>query len=152
MNATHDERTHDTDALNGLLRGERAAVETYNLAVARLDDQLVIADLQKIREEHHRAVRALLDHLVEAGGHPTNAASVWDAFASAVSGAAPVIGPTTALAALQQGEEHLLAEYEAALENEALHPDCHRLIRTDLLAACRKHVEELNRLLGGMDT
>jgi len=151
MNATtHDQRGCDTDALNYLLRCELSAVETYSLAVARLDDQLVIADLQKIRDEHGRAVRTLLDHVVGAGGHPANSAEVWDAFASVVADA-QVIAPTTALAALRQGEERVLAEYESALENEDIHPDCRRLILTDLLPAGRKHVEELNRLLGGMD-
>jgi len=150
MNATHDERGHATDALNCLLRCERSAVETYNLAVARLDDPLVIAELQKIREEHGRAVRTLLDKVVEVGGHPASAAEVWDAFASVVADAR-VIAPTTALAALRQGEERVLAEYESALENEDVHPDCRRLILTGLLPTGRRHVDELNRLLGGMD-
>src|SRR5215204_3604079 len=102
---THDKRACDTDALNCLLRCELSARETYTLAVAKLDDNELIAELQKIREEHGRAVRTLLDHVVEAGGKPASSAGVWDAFASVVTDG-PVIAPTTALAALRQGEEH----------------------------------------------
>ncbi len=53
------------------------------------------------------------------------------------------------IAALRQGEEHGIAAYEDALDNEMIHPDCHRNIRSDLLPACKKHVEELNNILGG---
>ena len=73
----------------------------------------------------------------------------WAAFASALTGA-KVVGPATALAALRQGEEHGASEYEAALES-GVPADCQRLIRTDLLPACRRHAEDLNRLLGGMN-
>lgn len=153
MDATiRDSETCDKAALNSLIRGEMAAVETYTQALGKIDDQVVITDLQKIRDEHSRAVRELRDRLVQFDGVPAESPGVWGAFASAVTGAAKLVGPSTALAALRQGEEHGIGEYEAALENADIHPDCHQLIRADLLPACRKHVDELNRLLGGMDT
>ncbi len=152
MNATIDEpRGCDTGALNALLRGELSAVETYTLAMGKFDDPLVIADLQKVRDEHGRAVRELRDHVVRFGGKPADGSGAWGSFTAAVTATAKAIGPATVLAALRQGEEHGISEYVAALENEHIHPDCQQLIRTDLLPACRKHVEELNRLLGGMD-
>ena len=152
MNATID-HPHgcDTDAINVLLRGEMSAVETYTNALGKFDDQLVIADLQKVRDEHSRAVRELRDHVLQFGGRPAESTGPWGTFTAAVTTAAKAIGPATVLAALRQGEEHGISEYESALENEHIHPDCHRMIRVDLLPACRKHVEELNRLLGGMD-
>jgi hypothetical protein len=63
---------------------------------------------------------------------------------------ANVAGPAMALAMLRQGEEQGITGYEAALENNRIHPDCLRTIRATLLPACRKHVEQLNSLLGGM--
>jgi hypothetical protein len=153
MNATtHDPSGCDIDALNSLLRGELSAVETYTQAMGRLEDPVVIADLQKIREEHDRAERELRDRVVWLGGKPAESTGPWGAFVATAAGGAKVLGPATALAALRQGEEQAIGEYEAALGNEGVHPDCHRLIRTDLLPACRRHVEELNRLLGGMTT
>jgi len=147
----HDPLTCDTTALNALLRGEMAAVETYTQALGLCGDDEMIADLQKIRAEHSRAVRVLRDQIVQFGGLPTESPGPWSGFASTVAGFAKVIGPATALAALRQGEEHGISGYEAALENEDINPECHQIIRTELLAAGQKHVEELNRLLGGMN-
>ena len=147
----HDPFTCDTQALNTLLRGEMAAVETYTQALGTSDDQEMIADLQKIRDEHSRSVRVLRDQVVRFAGTPSESPGPWGAFASAVTGVAKVIGACSALAALRQGEEHGISEYEAAMENEDINPECHHLIRTDLMPTCRKHVEELNRLLGGMN-
>jgi len=152
MNTTiHDPLTCDTAALNALLRGEMAAVETYTQALGVCGDEEMIADLQKIRDEHRRAVRVLRDRVVQFGGQPTESPGPWGAFASTVVGFAKVVGPATALAALRQGEEHGISEYESALENEDLGSECHQIIRTDLLVVCQKHVDELNRLLGGMN-
>jgi hypothetical protein len=152
MNATIDhDHECDTDALNSLLRGEMAAVETYTQAMGKFDDLMVIADLQKIRDEHSKAVRELRDLVIANGGQPAESTGPWGAFTAAVTTTAKAIGPATVLAALRQGEEHGISEYEAALENEHIHPECHRILRIDLLAACRKHIEELNRLLGGMN-
>jgi hypothetical protein len=150
MHAIDEPRECDTDTLNSLLRGEMAAVETYTQAMGQFDDLTVIADLQKIRDEHSRAVRVLRDHVVAFGGHPADSTGPWGAFTAAVTTSAKAIGPATVLAALRQGEEYGISEYETALENEHIHPECQRTIRTDLLSACRRHIDELNRLLGGM--
>src|SRR5262245_12820774 len=147
----HDSHPCDTDAINSLLRGEMSAVETYTQAMGKFDDETAIADLQKIRDEHSRAVRLLRDQMIAVGAHPAESTGPWGAFTAAVTDGAKMIGPATALAALRQGEEHGINEYEAALGNNDIHSDCQRMIRADLLPACRKHVEELNRLLGGMN-
>lgn len=148
MNALIDEpRGCDTEALNALVRGELSAVETYTRALGAFDDPLVIADLQKVRDEHSKAVRELRDRVIQFGGQPAEAGDPWGPFAA--TGGAKALGPATVLAALRQGEELGASEYEAALENEHIHPECLRLIRADLLTARRRHIDELNRLLGG---
>ena len=149
--ATNDRPVGDTDALNSLLRSEMTAVEIYTHALGQFDDQLVIADLQRIRDEHSRAVRELRDHVVRTGGRPTDGIESDEMSTTALHRGENEISPATVLAALRQREEYGLCEYEAALESEAMHPDCERTIRTDLLTACRNHVEKLNRLLGGMN-
>ena len=152
MNA-HTDRTHtcDTDALNTLLRGEMGAVETYTRALGHFADPFVIADLQKIRDEHSRAVRELRDRVIRFGGHPSERAGEWGSATAAVATAAKAVGPAAVLASLRQGEEATVGEYTAALENDDIAPECHRTIRADLLTACQRHAEELDRLLGGMD-
>jgi hypothetical protein len=151
MSGTDDFRLCDTDALNALLRDEAAAVEAYTRALGHFSDPFVVADLQKIRDDHSRAVRELRDHVVQFGGEPATDAGCWGA-AAPTAAAAKAIGPAAVLAALRQGEECAAIEYEGALGNDDLHPDCRRTIRAALLTACSRHAEELDRLLGGMDS
>ena len=145
--ATHEPHVCDTAALNSLLQGELSAVETYTQAMSQFDDSMLITDLQHIRDEHSRAVRELRDHVILYGGVPTGDACVWDAFTATVTSG--LHGTATVLAALRQGEERDIAAYDDALHNRDIHPDCQRMIRADLMPACRKHVDELNNMLGG---
>ena len=152
MNATHNHPrgASDTDALTALLRGELSAVETYDQGTGKFEDQTVLADLRQIREEHAHAVGVLRAKVVESGGEPPESSGPWGAFASAVTGAAKALGPATALSALRQGEEHGINEYEDVLRNPDVSPECKDAIRGELLARSRRHVDELNRLMGGM--
>jgi hypothetical protein len=143
----HDSQVSAADALNALLRAEIAAVETYTLALKKFDDEEAIAELQKIRDEHSRAVRQLRDQVIGSGGRPAEFAGACGTFDTSDG---KVIGPVTALTTLRYGEESEIGEYEAVLENDEVRADCQRMIRTDLLPACRRHVEELNRLLGAL--
>lgn len=143
--------TCDTDALNTLLRGEMGAVDTYTQALGHFADPHVITDLQKIRDEHSKAVRELRDHVIQFGGQPSERAGEWGAATAAVATAAKAVGPAAVLASLRHGEEDAATEYAAAVENDGIASECQRMIRADLMPACRRHVEELDRLLGGMD-
>jgi hypothetical protein len=142
--------TCDTQALNSLLRGELSAVETYDQAMEKFEDQHILADLHKIRERHAHAAIVLREQVLRFGNEPATGSGPWGAFAAVVTGTAKVIGPATALSALRQGEEHGINEYEDALQNENVNPECKEMIRGDLLPSCRGHVDELNRLMGGM--
>jgi hypothetical protein len=53
------------------------------------------------------------------------------------------------LAALLQGEEQAVATYESALKSDSIQAQSVRSLRSDLMPACRKNIEHLNRLLGG---
>jgi len=152
MNAVNDHpsATCDVDALNTLLRDQLAAVETYDRAMSKFEDHHVLADLQQIREEHARAMVQLRDKVIQFGGEPCEASGPWDACAAAIAGPAQIIGPATALAALRQGEEHAINEFDDVLKNDNVNPECKNLIRADLLPRGRNHVEDLNRLMGGM--
>jgi hypothetical protein len=141
---------HETEVLNHLLQGEVSAVETYTQAMNRFDDLEVIGELQMVRDEHSRVVRALRDQIVEFGATPTPGTGDWSTFSLAGLDAVDEIGPATVLAVLCQGEEHAIREYEAALERSDLHPESQCLIRSKLLTGSRAHVEKLNALLGGM--
>jgi hypothetical protein len=147
----HEPAISDIDTLNSLLRCQLAAVETYDQAMHKFDDSHVLADLQTIRQEHIDAEILLREKVLQLGGEPVEASGPWGACAAASSGEANVIGPATALAALRQGEEHAINEFEDTLKHENVNLDCKNLIRTNLLPISRKHVAELNRLMGGMN-
>jgi len=147
----HPNAVCDVDALNSLLRSQLAALETYDRAMSKFEDHHLIAELQGIREEHARAIAQLRERVIQFGGEPCEGSDLWGACAAAITGPEQVIGPTTALAALRQGEEHSINELEDVLKNENVNTECKKLLRTDLLPCSRKHVEELNRLMGGMN-
>lgn len=140
----------EIDTLNSLLRGELSAVDTYDQAMQKFEDSRLLADLQMIRQEHVEAEVILREKVLQMGGEPVESSEPWGACAAAISGDASVVGPATALAALRQGEEHTINEFEDTLKHENVNFDCKNLIRTNLLPVSRKHVAELNRLMGGM--
>jgi len=148
MNAVkHDQNgTCDTDALNAVLRSQMSAVETYDQAMTKFEDQHALADLQKIREDHARAVVLLREKAAQFGAMPVESSGPWTAFEAAVTGSGNMLG----YAALKQGEQQGINEYEEALKNEDVNPECKEMIRAELLPNAKMHVEELDRLIGGM--
>lgn len=150
---TKDDRTPgDIEILNSLLRGELAAVETYVRAINKLEDPHVVADLQAIHEQHVQSEILLREKVLELGGEPVDYSEPWGTCTAAISGETRVVAPATALAALRQGEERSIIEFEDSLKHEEVAADCKQLIRTNLLPTGRKHVAELDRLMGGMST
>ena len=109
-----------TDALiprlNELLRGEVAAVETYQQAIATFG-QDVPADLCSCLLSHQLRVRKLIVRVSDLGGQPVGGSGTWGSFAKLVEGGAALFGRTTALAVLAEGEDHGLAQYRALGED-----------------------------------
>lgn len=135
------------DALNGLLRGEISATETYDQALERDDSDGIRATLRHIRVEHHHAVQALRDHIHYLGGEPANTSGSWGTLAKAVEGTATLLGPNTTLSALCQGEKQGVADYERAATDPHLPSECQTLIRTTLLPQTKTHVATLERMM-----
>lgn len=151
MNATHqnEHSTTDIETLNSLLHCQLAAVETYDRAMVKSEDPHIVAELQTIREEHLMAEIVLREKVTQLGGAPVDASEPWGTCSAAIDTGEKVMAPATVLAALLQGEEHSVNEFEDALQHENLDLDCKILIRTNLLPNSRKHVTILNRLMGG---
>lgn len=139
--------TCDTDNLNALLRGEIAATETYQQAMRKFDGQPAITEmLRKIRDEHQQAATALREKVVQFGGQPSEGSGIWGTFATVVTGAAKALGPTTALSALREGEEHGIHKYENALRNDGIDDGYKDLIRMRFLPQCEEHIVAIDRL------
>ena len=137
------------DSLNSLLRGEISAIETYQQALAKLDDTRNASDLRRIHDEHIEAANLLRTHIHEHGGQPEKGSGAWGAFAKAVEGTAKLFGNSAAMKALKEGEEQGISDYESALKDDALAGDCKELIKSKLLPQTRAHIPVLDGLMAG---
>ncbi len=138
---------HCIDTCNGLLRGERSAVETYEQALEKYRDRsAVAAALTRIRNEHAAAVRELEANVRSMGGTPDASSGAWGSVAGAVQATANLFGAGSALESLQQGENSGLRDYESALEDAEVMEECKGLIREKLLPPVREHVATLESL------
>jgi uncharacterized protein (TIGR02284 family) len=144
----------DTSALNSLLRGEMSARETYDQAIEKLRDAKrpdLVNTLTRIRTDHAKAVDTLRLHVTTHGGTPSEGSGAWGTFANAVEGAAKMLGPQTALAALKQGEQQGLNDYERTMQSEDVAADCKTLIRSELMPQTQEHIGALDRLMADLE-
>ena len=58
-----------------------------------------------------------------------------------------MMNKTAAIQALKQGEEHEIQEYEAAIKNPDLDPECLTLIQYQLLPQTRQHISMLEQMM-----
>lgn len=101
------------DQLNSFLRGEIAAVETYRMALDKLDTASTARDELLVNfKSHEDRVLALQDAVRAAGGAPAHGSGPWGTFAKLVEGTAKVLGEKATVAALEEGEDHGLKDYK----------------------------------------
>lgn len=106
------------DQLNSFLRGEISAVETYRMALEKLDQasparQQLLANLTS----HQNRVELLRDAIMVAGGEPATSSGPWGVFAKTVEGGAKVLGEKATIAALEEGEDHGLKDYKRDIDD-----------------------------------
>lgn len=142
MNATDE----CIDVCNSLLRGELSAVETYQQAIEKFQDDPELSALEQILADHEGSVVELRRHLAEMGAEPSTGSGAWGGFAKAVEGSAKLFGESPALTALAAGEEHGIDEYREALDNPDVMEEIKTVIRARLLPALNEHVATLARL------
>ncbi|HEX8113748.1 MAG TPA: DUF2383 domain-containing protein, partial [Kofleriaceae bacterium] len=105
------------DKLNEFLRGEMSAVETYQMALDKIEGSSAARDELLVNLKSHRdRVIALQDAIVALGGTPAQSSGPWGTFAKLVEGAAKVLGDKAAIDALEEGEDHGLKDYRKDLD------------------------------------
>ena len=115
------------DQLNSFLRGEMSAVETYRMALDKIDRTSSARDeLLANMKSHQDRVMALQDAVVALGGTPSKNSGPWGSFAKAIEGTAKVLGDKAAIAALEEGEDHGLKDYKG--ERDELNPECQTIV------------------------
>lgn len=123
----------DIKQLNSFLRGELSAVETYDQAIEKVEDVSVQSVLRDNRACHVRRTEALQLFVKQLGGEPAEGSGIWGGFAKVVEGGAKVFGSSAAVAALEEGEDHGLADYRRDLST--LSANSRRFVTEKLLPA-----------------
>lgn len=124
LNRPQPMREQSESKLADCLRGELAAVETYELALKHVDHVGIHQTLQSILASHARRVEIIRDKMLRAGMHVPASSGVWGAFAKAVQAGADLVSINTAIAALEAGEDRGLRLYTTdldGLEEDTLH-------------------------------
>jgi hypothetical protein len=104
------------DQLNHFLRGEISAVETYRMALEKLEPASPARlDVEACMQSHQSRVSVLRDAILATGGTPVDSSGPWGAFAKVVEGGARVLGDKAAIAALEEGEDHGVKDYRSDL-------------------------------------
>jgi hypothetical protein len=104
--------------LNSFLRGEISAVETYQMALDKLDAASPArAELEACKASHQDRVEMLRSAIVACGGEPAESSGPWGVFARAVEGGARILGDKAAIAALEEGEDHGLRDYRGDIDD-----------------------------------
>jgi uncharacterized protein (TIGR02284 family) len=122
------------EQLNEFLRGEISAVETYQMALSKVDDISTVRDELLVNlKSHQDRVMLLQDAIRQCGGEPATSSGPWGVFAKAVEGGAKLFGKKAAISALEEGEDHGLSDYRDELEDKDLDFQWQSLVRERLL-------------------
>jgi hypothetical protein len=128
----HTSTEQDIEKLNSFLRGEISAFETYTQALEKLEAAGPLRTrLEQCRNSHGRRVTLLREEIVRRGGVPADGSGVWGAFAKLVEGGAKLFGAKSAIAALEEGEDHGRDDYLAEVGDVSA--DVRRLVESKLL-------------------
>jgi uncharacterized protein (TIGR02284 family) len=140
-----NQREQDIDKLNSFLRGELSAVETYNQAIAKIDDDPQMRQrLQTLRDSHSARVRQLSSMISALGGQPDASSGLWGGFAKLVEGGAKLFGKSAATAALEEGEDHGKRLYSDHVDE--LSPEVRNFIRSQIMPEQQRTHDALSAL------
>jgi demethoxyubiquinone hydroxylase (CLK1/Coq7/Cat5 family) len=116
MDTMASNNTNTIDQLNSFLRGELAAVESYRLALEKLDNSIYRGTLLECERSHQERVRLITEAIVARGGAPVKSSGAWGAFARLIESGASMFGERAAIAALEEGEDHGQHDYRRDLD------------------------------------
>lgn len=140
------------ESLNALLRGELAAVDSYNHALSHIKDQRLAQTLREGLQSHSHRVRLIRELISRSGLTPAEDAGPWGGFARLITDASSIAGDTALVTALEEGEDMGLTEYEWRLVG--LPGEVHHFVRDKLLTEQMRTHKLLsglaNKSLGGI--
>lgn len=104
------------DKMNGLLKGELSALETYRQALEKVEDTRAKDVLKECHMCHSKRVDSIVEKIVALGGKPVENSGAWGSFAKMMEGGAKMFGDKAAISMLEEGEDKGLADYKKLLE------------------------------------
>jgi hypothetical protein len=119
------------DVLNSFLRGEISAVETYRQAIEKLHGTSEATTLNECLQSHQRRVSLLDSEIRRRGGKPAQGSGPWGTFVKLLEGGAKLFGAKTAIAALEEGEDHGRDDYKR--DAPKLEPDARVFVQQQLI-------------------
>lgn len=134
----------EVKTLNSFLRGEISAVETYKKALDHVKAERLRSELEELERDHEARVASLREHIEKLGGRPDEGSGIWGAFAKVVQAGADAVGEKAAIAALEEGEDHGLADYKRDVDQ--LHGEQRRFAKMELLPAQQRTHDRLSKL------
>lgn len=135
------------EQLNSFLRGELSAVETYRMALEKLDaNSTARGELQACMQSHQNRVALLRDAIIAVGGDPADSSGPWGVWAKTVEGGARLFGDKAAIAALEEGEDHGLKDYKRELDDDDLDAQSRSLLTGQLLPLQQQTHDRLSML------
>jgi hypothetical protein len=132
------------EALEDLLKACRAAKETYDIAIRRIErrhDEAAIA-LRVLEQDHAENVHKVQKMLLSLGGDPVQAGA--GRMEKAVEGVASLLGDGPALRPLMEEERRCLAAARRA--ETALEEGSKELLEIHMIPRLEKHIELLESL------
>lgn len=133
--------------LNHLLRGELAAVQTYERALQNVEGAALRQPLRRMLVDHQQNVILLQKEIRLMGGTPAEHPGAWGFVASGVENLAASAGDKPALMALKAGEQHGIRDYQNMIERADMLNSSEVLVNKKLLPDCMRHAAELERMI-----
>lgn len=136
--------TEDINKLNSFLRGEISAVETYDQCLEKVGTDHIATQLRALRASHVRRAQLLTARVRMLGGEPAVESGLWGSVAKLLEGSARVFGERAAISALEEGEDHGLADYRRELSK--LSPVQRQFVEAELLPEQERTHAVLSRI------
>lgn len=134
------------DGLMGQYRGEMAAVEAYDPAIAKFAGQPEEPVLRKIQAEHRAAVRRLAAAIHRHGGVVPESSGAWGTLTTTIENLAGLINDEVPLQVLHRGEAIGVDGYARLLADPALPAELAREL-AELEDRCHRHEEALTAII-----
>jgi hypothetical protein len=135
QNTAHDQ-SDTISQLNSFLRGELSAVETYRLALERLEQSEFRPSLVQCTRSHEERARLLTEAVLGRGGDPADSSGAWGSLVRMIERSAASISESAAIAVLEEGEDHGRDDYLRDLDN--LEPSARQLVEFAILPEQRR--------------